>query len=62
MPGSRRADDDERWPGLFGDNYADVAGAESRECGAGRLVAYSERAQIPALSDRLASLRNRLDA
>jgi hypothetical protein len=47
-------DDAERWW------TTDEEGAECRQCGAGHLIGYADRGQVPALDQRLAQLRARL--
>jgi hypothetical protein len=48
-------DDAERW-------WTDDNRAECRQCGAGHLIGYADRGQVPALEQRLAQLRARLAA
>jgi hypothetical protein len=48
------SDDADRWW------TTDEEGAECRQCGAGHLIGYADRGQVPALDQRLAQLRARL--
>ena len=47
------ADDAERW-------WPETGEPECRQCGAGHLIGYADRGQVPALEQRLAQLRARL--